>query len=295
MEWVETTARTVEEAVDLALDQLGVDEQEAEWEVLEEPRPGLFGRVRGTARIRARITPKAQPSKGDRRDRRRGGKGKESSDRSRPAREAAPDAAPDEPGTSVVTEEREEPPAERPRRRRERGAGGGDRAARSREQDVTEQTMDATAEEVAEQIEAFLTGLVDAFGEPAPVVIDQRDDEVVGRVDAKIGLMIGPKGQTLDAIQELTRITAQRTAPSEIRIKVDVGDYRLHRQQALERFARQVADKVRETGKAVALEPMPSSDRKIVHDALAEEPGVSTHSDGAEPRRRVVVAPAEGD
>lgn len=295
MEWVETTARTVEEAVDLALDQLGVDEQEAEWEVLEEPRPGLFGRVRGTARIRARITPRAQPSKGDRRDRRRGkGKG-ESSDRVRPARSATAEAAPDEVGPSVVTEERGQRPVERPRRRRERGAGGGDRAARSREQDVTEQTMDATAEEVAGQIEAFLTGLVDAFGEAAPVVIDQRDDEVVGRVDAKIGLLIGPKGQTLDAIQELTRITAQRTAPSEIRIKVDVGDYRLHRQQALERFARQVADRVRESGKAVALEPMPSTDRKIVHDALSDEAGVSTHSDGAEPRRRVVVAPAEGD
>src|SRR3954468_21048980 len=70
MEWVETTGRTVEEAKDLARDQLGVDEQDAEFEVLEEPRPGLFGRIRGEARVRARVRPTAPRAKVERRDRR---------------------------------------------------------------------------------------------------------------------------------------------------------------------------------------------------------------------------------
>ena len=157
------------------------------------------------------------------------------------------------------------------------------------------QAADASVEDVAEQVENFLTGLVTAFGESADVVVDRAEDEVVGRVDAKIGLLIGPKGQTLEAIQELTRVTAQRLAPSDVRIKVDVGEYRAQRQAALERFARDVAGRVRQSGKAVALEPMPSPDRKIVHDALSDEDGVVTHSDGAEPRRRVVVAPADVD
>ena len=156
------------------------------------------------------------------------------------------------------------------------------------------QQTDATVEEVAEQVRSFLDGLVQAFGESAPVVVDQSEDEVFGRIEAKLGLLIGPKGQTLEAIQELTRVTAQRSAPSDIRIKVDVGSYRAQRQIALERFARQVAEKVRETGRPVALEPMPAPDRKIVHDALADEEGVATHSDGTEPRRRVVMAPADG-
>lgn len=302
MEWVETTARTVEEAVDQALDQLGVDEQEAEVEVLEEPRPGLFGRVRGQARIRARVRPKSQPAKQDRRDRRR----------TKARSEADQPVARDGGSTSTATandesDERQGGPGEHdevaPKRVRA-GAGGrrpkeradGDEPGRTttKERSVPQAT-DASVEDVAEQVENFLTGLVAAFGESADVVVDRSEDEVLGRVEAKLGLLIGPKGQTLEAIQELTRVTAQRLAPSDIRIKVDVGEYRAQRQAALERFARDVAGRVRQSGKAVALEPMPSPDRKIVHDALSEEEGVVTHSDGAEPRRRVVVAPADVD
>ena len=75
MEWVETTARTIEEAKDLLLDQLGVDEPETEFEILEEPKPGLFGRTKGQARVRARVRPKTPPSRDDRR--RRPAKGKD--------------------------------------------------------------------------------------------------------------------------------------------------------------------------------------------------------------------------
>jgi spoIIIJ-associated protein len=282
VEWVETTARTVEEAVDLALDQLGVDEQDAEWEVLEEPRPGLFGRVRGQARIRARIQPKAQPSKNDRRDRRRA-KGKV--DGPRRSERTAPVTGGGEPPAAPAQAPRDEDQDEATPAQ---GSG-----TSSREHDVAPQD-EASVDEVADHVQGFLDGLVRAFGESAPVVVDRSDDEVVGRVDAKLGLLIGPKGLTLEAIQELTRVTAQRSAPSEIRIKVDVGSYRAQRQAALERFAREVAGKVRESGKSVALEPMPAADRKIVHDALSSEDGVVTSSDGTEPRRRVVVAPGDG-
>lgn len=289
MEWVETTARTVEEAIDQALDQLGVDEQEAEWEVLEEPRPGLFGRVRGQARIRARIQPKAQPSKNDRRDRRRGRAKGEGRRADKPSATEAPANPPADTTAAIADEEPTVPTNDvdpEPTPRPNGGRNGGRESAAPAE---------ATVEEVAEQVQSFLSGLVAAFGETAPVEVDSSPDEVLGRVDAKIGLLIGPKGQTLDAIQELTRITTQRLAPSEVRIKVDVGSYRAQRQQALERFARQVAERVRDTGKPVALEPMPAMDRKVVHDALATEDGVTTRSDGSEPRRRVVVAPVDGD
>lgn len=284
MEWVETTARSVEDAVDLALDRLGVDEQEAEWEVLEEPRPGLFGRVRGQARVRARIRPKAQPPKTERRDRRRGKTKTSGGDTRSRQDETAPTAVidNDESAQAPVSEST----SARPRRRSERAERT---ASPAKEQDMTEQ---ATAEQVAEQVETFLTGLVEAFGADAPVEVQTSEDEVVGRVQAKLGLLIGPKGQTLEAVQELTRIAAQRTTPSDVRIKVDVGDYRAQRQQALESFAHEVAAKVRESGSAVALEPMTPPDRKIIHDALSGEEGVTTSSDGDEPRRRVVVAPS---
>jgi spoIIIJ-associated protein len=305
VEWVETTSRSVQDALDQALDQLGVDEQEAEWEVLEEPKQGLFGRTRGQARLRARVRPKAQPAKQDRRDRRRGRGKSEGERKDRPsytAEESTPTVSVEDleaDGAAVVahagSSDQDKQAADGRNRRRRQRAGGDDQSGKTKERTMPEQTADASAEEVGAQVREFLDGLVTAFGESADVIVDQSEDEVVGRVDAKLGLLIGPKGLTLDAIQELTRVTAQRSTPSEIRIKVDVGDYRAQRQEALERFARQVAERVREGGKSIALEPMPSVDRKIVHDALADESGVATHSDGAEPRRRVIVAPVDAD
>jgi spoIIIJ-associated protein len=109
-----------------------------------------------------------------------------------------------------------------------------------------------------------------------------------------LGLLIGPKGATLLALQDITRTVVQRkTGATNGRIHVDVAGYRQKRSEALGRFARQVADQVRSTGTRRALEPMNPADRKVVHDALNEVPGVSTVSEGEEPERRVVIVPDE--
>jgi hypothetical protein len=147
-------------------------------------------------------------------------------------------------------------------------------------------------EEVGAQLEAFLHGLTEAFGYNGAVTVSEDDEGgVVASVEGQHGLMVGPKGRTLDAIQELARVAAQRTAPSSVRIKVDVGGYRGMRQVALEKFALEAAGAARSDGKERSLEPMSSADRKIVHDALSDVPGVETRSAGSEPRRRVVVVP----
>jgi spoIIIJ-associated protein len=147
-------------------------------------------------------------------------------------------------------------------------------------------------EEVGAQLEVFLSGLTDAFGFNGPITIDEDDEGgVLATVDGQHGLMVGPKGRTLEAIQELARVSAQRTTPSSIRIKVDVGGYRSRRQAALESFAQEVAAAAKGDGKERSMEPMSSADRKIVHDALSDMPGIETRSAGAEPRRRVVVVP----
>ena len=106
----------------------------------------------------------------------------------------------------------------------------------------------------------------------------------------------GPKGATLQAIEELVRTVVQRrTEGHGARIHVDVGGYRAKRRAALERFALELAEQVRESGEDRALEPMSASDRKVVHDAIATLDGVTTTSEGEEPRRRVVVRPASTD
>ena len=141
----------------------------------------------------------------------------------------------------------------------------------------------------------FVTGLVEAFGYDGTVESDAVDEENVEvRVSGSdLGLMVGPKGNTLTAIQELSRTVVHRRVPgtAEGRVRVDVAGYRQRRREALERFTRSVAEEVRESGVQKALEPMNSADRKVVHDTVNDIDGVTTLSEGEEPRRRVVVVP----
>lgn len=152
-------------------------------------------------------------------------------------------------------------------------------------------------EEQVELITEFLEGLLDHFDVDAEISAERIDDETAEvRVEGEdLGLLIGPKGQTLAAMQELARTVAQRRAPGphEGRVRLDVGGYRQRRREALERFTRSVAEKVIETGKARALEPMAPPDRKVVHDTVNAMNGVRTTSEGVEPRRRVVIIPDE--
>ncbi len=307
MEWVETTGRSVEDAKDAALDRLGVDESEAEFEILEEGKAGLFGRVRREARVRARIKPTRPRAKQDRRDRRRksrsrgnGRGGGRSDSRGASARDGDGQTA-DAPAGGA------EPKATttKPRRRGGRGRSGAAAAERSgprqgqpaAEAQPGEQAMaEVSLQEQGEMVQDFLDGLVDAFdldGELQTKEIDEAmlEVQIIGE---DLGLLIGPKGQTLLAIQELARTVVQRRADGhpQGRFRIDVGGYRERRREALARFAVSVADEVRSTGVQKALEPMNAADRKVVHDTINELDGVATTSEGEEPHRRVVILPA---
>jgi spoIIIJ-associated protein len=304
MEWVETTAKTVAEAKDLALDKLGVDEADAEFDVVEEPRQGLFGRTRGEARVRARVVPKAPRAKDDSRDRRRRNK---SGSRRGPAKSGAGKSGAGSSDTAVVAESGEEsgPTGEASssggdqgrrgqRQEKPQASGGGQKrdTPRSKRQPADRpRKEDAPMEDVRSSVEDFLTGLTAAFGIDTTVEIEADEEQILASIQGKHGLLLGPKARTLDAIQELTRVTAQRAAPSSIRIKVDVGGYREARKAALAKFASEAAAKAIEEGVEVVLEPMSSADRKVVHDALNDVEGVTTRSAGSDPRRFVVVVP----
>ena len=106
-----------------------------------------------------------------------------------------------------------------------------------------------------------------------------------------MGLLIGKRGQTLDAVQYLTSLVVNKGKASYVRVKVDTEDYRRRRKETLENLARNIASKVRRTRKAVFLEPMNPYERRIIHSALQNNPYVSTHSEGEEPYRKVVVTP----
>jgi spoIIIJ-associated protein len=146
-------------------------------------------------------------------------------------------------------------------------------------------------EVVSETAQKFLSGLVTAFGTTGSVSATIDGDEIDVRVDGEdLGLMVGSRGTTLQAIQDLTRVASQRRlGDQDTRLRIDIAGYRERRKEALTRFALKVAAEVKESGEARALEPMQSADRKIVHDALVEVDGIVTRSEGEDPRRRVVV------
>ena len=259
MEWVETTGNSLEEAKEAALDQLGVAEDDAEFEVVEEPKQGLFGRTRGEARVRARIKPSTPRGKTERRPRR-------------------------EKGADKGGERREQRPRNNNR--------NSDRPAREPREPREKVEVDPAV--VGQAATEFLAGLVKAFGTTGDVTVNREDGEIEVRVDGtELGLMVGPGGATLLAIQDLTRVASQRRlGDQDSRLRIDIAGYRERRREALSRFATKVADEVKETGSARMLEPMSSADRKIVHDTLVEYEGVNTRSEGEDPRRRVVVEPA---
>jgi spoIIIJ-associated protein len=144
----------------------------------------------------------------------------------------------------------------------------------------------------------FLTGLLASMDIKADVSVREIDEETVeisvnATPPTELGVLVGPRGTTLQALQEVTRTVVQSKSPSRTdRILVDVAQYRERRVAALGRFAQQVALDVIDTGEERALEPMSAADRKAVHDALTENEAVVTRSEGEDPRRFVVVAPA---
>jgi spoIIIJ-associated protein len=167
------------------------------------------------------------------------------------------------------------------------GNGGGDNAPHP------SAAAGSSAEEAAAAA-AFLDGLVAAFGvEGRSSIVELAADDTEVRLEGDdLGLLIGPRGQTLQAVQDLTRLAAQpRNGDRHGRLRIDIGGYRQRRQEALARFTERVAAEVVASGTSKALEPMSSADRKIVHDAAHGIEGVSTVSEGEEPFRRVVIQP----
>lgn len=299
MQWVETTGKSVDEAKGLALDQLGVAEDDAEFEVVAEPKTGIFGRLKVEARVRARVKPTSVRPKLENRDRRRSREDAKAAKAARPVTEQSTEADFNF-STSVL-------PAVQPKTARA-GTTNGPRPRNPQPQrernDIAEvqsptaqpvrEESSVSAQQVGEEATKFMTELVSAFGLNGSVALREDGDDLEVLVTGDdLGLMVGPRGNTLQAIQDLARVAAQRRlGDHDTRLRVDVGGYRERRREALGRFAAQIAAQVVESGEARALEAMSSADRKVIHDFLTDHDSVVTRSEGDDPNRRVVIAPA---
>ena len=313
MEWLEVTGKTIAQAEETALDRLGVDRSEAEFSVVDEPKSGLLGIRKTEARIRARVRPVLPREKRSRN--RRPSNNKDRSRNRKPERGSLKEnrnrasQGGDRQGGQGQNRGSKSPSGERRSPQKDKnsqnagknksGAGksrpskspGGDK---TRESKPMEDPM--SLEEQSTLVVEFLDGLLDAFELDAEVYAERLDDETMEmRVEnvQGVGLLIGPKGNTLRAVEDLSRMLVQRKSDGncEGRIRVDIGGYRERRRAALEVFCEKIALEVRDSGSERPLEPMNAADRKVIHDVVSEIEGVNTVSEGQEPRRWVVIIP----
>lgn len=155
--------------------------------------------------------------------------------------------------------------------------------------EITE-LVDLTDDEAVTALAVYLTDITRDLGAPSMVKVSRAKGIITFNLETeKKGLLIGKHGKLINAIQYLSQVYIHRIAKNRLSIVVNVGDYRERRKAIIERLAKQTLRKVRETGQPVFLEPMPAFERKQVHSILSSESDISTHSEGNEPHRYLVV------
>lgn len=155
---------------------------------------------------------------------------------------------------------------------------------------------EAAPETPAEIVGAILERVVEALDVDATVEVEESERQITGTIDGEdVGRLIGRRGQTIDAVQFICYRAAQRGTTDRKRVVVDAGGYRERRREQLEEQAERAAARASEAGKEIELEPMTPSERKVIHDYLAERSGIETFSEGDEPDRCVIVAPLVGN
>ena len=254
MSYIDVTGKTEEEAIRKALEQLHMDRDDVSVEILERAKSGFLGIGSSPARVRVTY-------------------GQEE-----PEAPAAPVQLEKKP------EPRPQPKPEQPKTRKPEPPKAAQAPAAAPEQSVPDDN--------ARRITEFLTGLLEHMDSPAQVQVTETEK---GRYSVvlegqKLGQLIGRRGETLDAIQQLTNYAVNSGREKRIRVHVDAENYRAKREQSLESLARKVAAKVTRYRRSVTLEPMNAYERHVIHAALQDVPGVNTYSIGSEPNRRVVVS-----
>ncbi len=315
LKWIETTGRSEEDAISAALFQLGLDRDDVSVEVVERAKSGFLGFGSNPAKVRVsynEVDGKPCPI------------GDEAGPEKSPApveeivipavkpivKQKEPQAEEEPPATPVAEETilsakpgmappkpRQSRPERRERPRRENRLQEGDEvligqtSAPAPREPVTVEPV-SPDDEKANQIKTFLIGLMGHLqveAVPELFITNEGNYKVVLQ-GKNLGAIIGRRGETLDAIQQLTSYTVNRGQSKRVRIHVDAEGYRAKREESLQRLAVKVAGKVVKYRKNMTLEPMNAYERHVIHTALQNYKGVSTYSTGVEPNRRTVVA-----
>ena len=270
MSYIDVTGKTEEEAIRKGLEQLGMDRDDVSVEILERAKNGFLGIGSNPARVRLTYGPEEAP-----------------------VAEPAPVVKPvvQKPAAPKAAEKptRPEKPERAPRPEK---ADKPQRTERPEKKEIPAIDLPLCEDDNARRIVDFVSGLLAHMDSAAQVKVYEVEKgryKVILEGD-KLGQLIGRRGETLDAIQQLTNYAVNTGSDKRIRIQMDAENYRAKREQSLESLANKVAAKVAKYRRSVTLEPMNAYERHVIHAALQDVKGVTTYSIGTEPNRRVVVS-----
>ena len=268
-DYITLSAKTLDDAITEALVQLGVTSDRLDYIVVEKGSEGFLGIGRKQAVIKARRKQEEKPVEEV---------VKEELKVEEPVKE------------SVKTEKKaEKKPAKEYSHAKKQA-----REEKPEVKSVPKKEVELAKVEpqTIETCEKFIYDVMNAMGMEDVKVTSAVDEEgalSINMEGSNMGILIGKRGQTLDSLQYLTNRVANKMQDGYVRVKLDTEDYRRRRKETLENLAKNIASKVKRTRKTVSLEPMNPYERRIIHSALQSDPAVSTHSEGEEPYRRVVV------
>ena len=270
MEYITVSAKTLDDAITEALIQLGVTSDQLDYIVVEKGSAGFLGIGVKQAVIKARKKVEEKPEV--------------------TVEETVKEAAKEEVKETFKAEVKEEKKEERFEKRSEH------KPKKNRQPEIVKEKKEVelavVEENTIQMCEKFIYDVLKTMDMEDVKVTSQIDEEgaLSINMDGKnMGNLIGKRGQTLDSLQYLTNRVANKAQSGYVRVKLDTEDYRRRRKETLENLAKNIASKVKRTRHAVSLEPMNPYERRIIHSALQSDPAVSTHSEGEEPYRRVVV------
>ena len=329
MKSIESSGKTVEDAVRAGLQQLGCDAADVTIDVLEAGRPGLFGMFGKLAKVRLTLKEndldfemptlsldsqkarapkpekKAEPKKAEKAEKteetekveKRAEAPVEPKKVEKSAEEAKSEPAPaPEAPASEEAPAAEAPKAEAPRAPRRSRSNRSDRAERaeSRPEKKNDEPFvpsdPETLSETGRIAYDFLKNVTEKMGVQVAIRVTEEADHLsVAMMGDTLGILIGRRGDTLDALQYLVSLQVNKNREGYMRVSLDTENYRAKREEALTRLAQRMAARARKTGRKVTLEPMNPYERRILHSALQADPYVTTHSEGEEPYRRVVI------
>ena len=257
---IEATGKTIDLAIQAGLEELQMDRDSVSVEVLEQPRSGFFGIGGSPAKVSLTYE--------------------------------VPDPAPVKAPEAPQPEKKPEAPKPQPEKKAEKKPEAPKPQEKKPEKKPVDLPAPAPEGTVEARIETFVKGLLEHMGSDAvPSAVKTADDTyAVELIGEHLGMLIGRRGDTLDAIQHITNYAVNHGQNKRVRINVDAENYRKKREESLERLATKVAGKVTKTRRNITLEPMNAYERHVIHAALQDYPDVTTYSTGTEPGRRVVVA-----